>query len=234
MKKHSSTLAPKTQQSGFTLVELLVVIGILGIIMAVTIIAINPAQQFQNARNAQRQADVSTILDAIYEYEATNAGALPPGATNVSTTPKDLGALAAQTASSTSFATPNLTFNGLSGNIILTGGSVTVSGCTQAGDNGTWAVVSGTATTLTVSDVGGSAISATGCSISAWTQRIDLCANLVPTFIAAMPMDPSGSSGTQCATTYKTGYQIAINAAGNRYTVNAPSAENSATISVTR
>jgi prepilin-type N-terminal cleavage/methylation domain-containing protein len=224
----------KIEQAGFTLVELLVVIGILGVIMAVTIIAINPSVQFQNARNAQRQADVSTILDAVYEYEATNAGALPPGASSVTTTAKDLGALAAQSATGTSLAGSNLTFNGLSGNIILTGGSVTVSGCSQAGDNGTWPVVSGTATTLIVTDAGGSAISATGCSISGWTMRIDLCTNLVPTFIAAMPMDPSGSTGTQCASTYKTGYQIAINAAGNRYTVNAPSAENSATISVSR
>ena len=65
-------------------------------------------------------------------------------------------------------------------------------------------------------------------------MRVDFCSAFVPTYIAAMPMDPSGSSGTQCATTYNTGYMIAVNVAGNRYTVNAPSAENSATITVTR
>jgi prepilin-type N-terminal cleavage/methylation domain-containing protein len=65
------------QQQGFTLVELLVVIGILGVIMAVTIIAINPSQQFQNSRNAQRQSDVTSILDAIYQYEAQNTGSFP-------------------------------------------------------------------------------------------------------------------------------------------------------------
>jgi prepilin-type N-terminal cleavage/methylation domain-containing protein len=64
-------------QSGFTLVELLVVIGIIGILMAVTIVAINPIQQFQNARNATRQSDVTSILDAIYQYEAQNTGSLP-------------------------------------------------------------------------------------------------------------------------------------------------------------
>lgn len=65
------------KQQGFTLVELLVVIGILGIIMGVTLVAINPSQQFQNARNAQRQTDVTSIIDAIYQYEAMNAGAFP-------------------------------------------------------------------------------------------------------------------------------------------------------------
>jgi prepilin-type N-terminal cleavage/methylation domain-containing protein len=62
---------------GFTLIELLVVIGILGILMAITIVAINPAQQFQNSRNAQRSADVRAILDAIYQYEAQNTGSFP-------------------------------------------------------------------------------------------------------------------------------------------------------------
>jgi len=228
------TLNTTGSQKGFTLVELLVVIGIIGILMAVTIVAINPVLQFQNARNAQRQADVNTILNAFYEYEASNAGAVPAAASNITTTAKVLGALASQTATGTSFSTPNLTFTGLSGNIILTGGSVTISGCSQAADNGTYPVVSGTATTLIVTNAGASAVSATGCSISAWTMRIDLCSAFVSTYIAAMPMDPSGSSGTQCAATYNTGYTIAVNAAGNRYTVAAPSAENGATITVTR
>ncbi|MGH7241207.1 MAG: type II secretion system protein [Candidatus Saccharimonadales bacterium] len=73
------------QQQGFTLVELLVVIGIIGILMAVTIVAINPIQQFQNARNAQRRSDIANILDAIYQYEATNTGTIPPTLAGVST-----------------------------------------------------------------------------------------------------------------------------------------------------
>jgi prepilin-type N-terminal cleavage/methylation domain-containing protein len=223
-----------TKEQGFTLIELLVVIGILAVLMAVTLVAINPTKHFQAARNAQRSADVNTILNAIYEYEASNAGSVPPGAANVTTTAKTLGALADQTATGTSFSSPNLTFTGLSGNIITAGGSVTVSGCSQAADNGTWTVVSGTSTSLTVDNAGGSGTTATGCTIGGWTERINLCSDLVSDFVAAIPMDPSASVGTQCATTYDTGYTIAVNAAGNRYTVNAPSAEDSATISVTR
>lgn len=62
---------------GFTLIELLIVVGILGILMAITIVALNPVKHFQDARNAQRQADVTSILDGIYEYEASNRGQLP-------------------------------------------------------------------------------------------------------------------------------------------------------------
>jgi prepilin-type N-terminal cleavage/methylation domain-containing protein len=218
-------------QTGFTLVELLVVIGILGILMAVTIIAINPVQQFQNARNAQRQADVNTMLNAIYEYEASNSGAIPTNLSNAYTVAKSLGALPNQTATSTSFTTPNLTLSGLSGNVI-NNASVTISGCSQAADNGTWPVSSGNATQVVVTNAGASAVSATGCIISGW--RVDLCAALAPTYIAALPTDPTGATGTLCSATYTTGYTIAVNAAGNRYTVAAPSAENGATISVTR
>ncbi|HWT55726.1 MAG TPA: type II secretion system protein [Candidatus Microsaccharimonas sp.] len=77
MSTPSRHTVPRSQQTGFTLVELLVVIGIIGILMAVTLVAINPIQQFQNSRNAQRQSDVTAILDAIYQYEAQNTGTVP-------------------------------------------------------------------------------------------------------------------------------------------------------------
>lgn len=65
--------------------------------------------------------------------------------------------------------------------------------------------------------------------------QIDICADLVPTYIAAMPFDPTATGGgyTDC-TTYDTGYTIAQDATSGRITVAAPSAELSATITVTR
>jgi type IV pilus assembly protein PilA len=81
----------KANQGGFTLIELLVVIGILAILLAVTLIAINPNKHFQDSRNAQRQSNVSAILDAIYEYESANNGKIPPTISGVTSTPVEIG-----------------------------------------------------------------------------------------------------------------------------------------------
>lgn len=64
---------------GFTLIELLVVIGILAILLAITLIAINPAKQFQQANDTKRKSDVNSILNAVGQYAADNNGDLPPG-----------------------------------------------------------------------------------------------------------------------------------------------------------
>jgi len=77
MKKLSKTRGPAStsaRQGGFTLIEILVVIGIIAILASIVIIAINPAKQFAQARNTQRQAGVNTILNAIGQRLADNKG----------------------------------------------------------------------------------------------------------------------------------------------------------------
>jgi prepilin-type N-terminal cleavage/methylation domain-containing protein len=66
-------------KSGFTLVELLVVIGIIATLAIVVFVALNPAKRFQDARNARRSTDVDTILSAVHQYIVDNAGSLPAG-----------------------------------------------------------------------------------------------------------------------------------------------------------
>lgn len=62
------------RNKGFTLIEILVVIGIIAILATIVVIAINPARQFAQARNTQRTANVNAILNAIGQRIADNKG----------------------------------------------------------------------------------------------------------------------------------------------------------------
>ncbi|KKW40297.1 hypothetical protein A3I46_03025 [Candidatus Kaiserbacteria bacterium RIFCSPLOWO2_02_FULL_54_13] len=64
----------KKLKKGFTLIEILVVIGIIAVLAATVIVAINPARQFAQARNAQRVSNVESILNAIGQNLADNKG----------------------------------------------------------------------------------------------------------------------------------------------------------------
>lgn len=75
---------------GFTLIELLVVIGILAVLLAITLIAVNPAQNLQDADDTKRRSDVNAILNAVSQYMVDNNG-IAPGA--ITATPTDLGSL---------------------------------------------------------------------------------------------------------------------------------------------
>lgn len=79
-------------QEGFTLIEVLVVIGILSVLLLITLVAINPRRQFAQANNTQRNSDVNAILNAINQYASDNKGVLPAG---VSTTNQEIASTGA-------------------------------------------------------------------------------------------------------------------------------------------
>ncbi len=167
----------KNKLKGFTLIELLVVIGILAVLLAITLVAINPRKQFQQANDTQRQSDVNAVLSAINQYTVDNQGSLPAG---LATQPIDAPYVIA-------------TSDGAS---LIEGG-------------------------------GTAAVPAT-----------NLCAVLVPEYIAALPSDPLSTHSGQAITaadcaSYNTGYRVQ-RTANNRITVFAPAVEQSATASATR
>jgi prepilin-type N-terminal cleavage/methylation domain-containing protein len=70
---------------GFTLIEVLVVVGIIGLLSTVVLIAVNPARQFATAHNAQRSANIHTLLNSIGQYTVDHQGKLPDKADDKNT-----------------------------------------------------------------------------------------------------------------------------------------------------
>ena len=76
-----------SNSKGFTLIEILIVIGILAVLAAIVLVAINPARQFRQANDSQRSSNVNAILNAIGQYTVDNKGTIPSA---ITTTAQDI------------------------------------------------------------------------------------------------------------------------------------------------
>lgn len=74
-------VSSKKSLSGFTLIEILVVIAIIAILSVVVFVALDPVTRFADARDSRRVVDINNLLTAVHEYIVDNGGALPTGLT---------------------------------------------------------------------------------------------------------------------------------------------------------
>lgn len=83
-------------KKGFTMIEMLIVIALIGILSSALIFAINPATQLAKSRDTERETHLYAILSAVYQYQAEHSGALPdtdgdPDTSNFPTSPACIG-----------------------------------------------------------------------------------------------------------------------------------------------
>lgn len=77
------------RRNGFTLIELIIVIGILAILALFVLTIVNPLQQFQKANDTRRKEDLAQVQRGLEQYYQDN-GAYPTGTADYQLTNPEL------------------------------------------------------------------------------------------------------------------------------------------------
>lgn len=125
----------KRKESGFTIIEVLIVLAIAGLIMLIVFLAV-PALQ-RNSRNTQRKNDISRVGTAANDFVSNNNGTLPSTSGDVTTITSSAGTLGQYSASNVSLASGAQSAlsaaTGSNSMVIVTGAKCGTSGATVAG-----------------------------------------------------------------------------------------------------
>jgi prepilin-type N-terminal cleavage/methylation domain-containing protein len=79
MNKTINNLKLRKGQSGFTIIEVMIVLAIAGLILLIVFLAV-PALQ-RNSRNTTAKNDAASVAAAMNEYKSNNDGGSPTGGT---------------------------------------------------------------------------------------------------------------------------------------------------------
>jgi prepilin-type N-terminal cleavage/methylation domain-containing protein len=71
------TTTKNNLKKGFTLMETILVVFLIGALLSIVVIAVNPGKQLSDARNSQRRGDINLIVNAISQYSIDNNGEFP-------------------------------------------------------------------------------------------------------------------------------------------------------------
>jgi prepilin-type N-terminal cleavage/methylation domain-containing protein len=62
---------------GFTIIELLIVVAIIGILATTMMVILNPATMLARARDSQRDTDINSIVMLVRQFASDHSGTLP-------------------------------------------------------------------------------------------------------------------------------------------------------------
>lgn len=75
--RYNLSLLRFSATAGFTLVELLVVIAVIGVLAGALYTSIDPLEQFERARDGQREQQIAMLARALATYANDNKGGYP-------------------------------------------------------------------------------------------------------------------------------------------------------------